>query len=79
MFVARPDINMQNVAIDRVGEKARAMADNAESIQRYMRIVADMPVYDQHAEDALNQADKILTAALLVVRISQEQIRKNRG
>lgn len=75
----RPDSNMRNVAIDGVTLKASALAIDAESLQRYMTIVGDFPVYDSTADVALKRAETTLAAALLVVRIVQEQIKKHRG
>lgn len=78
-YIARPDGNLQSVAIDGVELKATALAIDAESLQRYMRIIGKMPIYDPRIDAALKRAEVTLAAALLAVRITQEKIKKHRG
>lgn len=78
-YIAKPDLNMQSLAIDGVEAKAHSLAIDAQSLQRHMQTIGDMPIYDPRVEVALKNADITLTSALLVVRIAQEQIKKHRG
>lgn len=78
-YIARPDLNMKTVAIEGVEAKAASLAIDAQSLQRYIRTIGDMPVYNPRVVVALRNADLVLTSALLVVRIAQEQIKKHRG
>lgn len=77
-FSQFPDNNMRSMAIDGVAFYADKVGRNAKNVQRYMRILAGMPVYDSQAKETLKQADITLTATLLIVRLALQQIEKQR-
>lgn len=79
VFVAFPDNNLRSIALDGIELHTNKMTKNAADLQHYMQILADTPIYDTEIDEALKNAATTLAAALLVVRIAQEQIKKHRN
>lgn len=79
VFLAFPDNNLRSVALDGVELHTNKMTKAALDMQHYMRILADTPIYDTEIDEALKNAGVTLAAALLVIRIAQEQIKKHRN
>lgn len=78
-FVSLPDNNLRSVALDGIELHTKKMTKAAVDMQHYMAILADTPIYDDAIDEALKNAGTTLAAALLVIRIAQEQIKNQRN
>lgn len=79
VFIGLPDNNLRSIALDGVELHTSKISKAALDMQHYMRILSDTPIYDAGIDEALKNAEDTLTAALLVTRIAQEQIKKHRN
>lgn len=78
VLVPFPDNNMRDVAIEGVSFYAEKAGKNAAHVQRYMRLLADTPIYHREAKEALRLADVTLSATLLIIKLAIQQIENQR-
>ena len=69
---------MREIALQGIETKANWVRDDAMNLDRFVRMLADLPEYETLAEDAVREAEMALTEALLSVKLSRSQLEKKR-
>ncbi len=77
-FIAEAKTTTHEIALSNIARKAEYLSQDAESIQRYVRMIERGAGFDDSALQALTKAETDLHAVLLVVKLAKSALSKKR-